>query len=67
MPDADTRDKRASSIGLDFPWQHVYPNPDGTLNVNDRQQTAYKYSGISTGTGVGVVVTPYRTLLGVGA
>ena len=68
MPDADSRAKRASSIGIDLAWLHVYPNPDGTIDVFDRQQTAYKYSGISAGTGTVVVsVTPYRMLMGIGA
>ena len=66
MPNLDTRNKRASAIGIDEPWNHVYPNPDGTIDVNDRQQTAYKYSGIATTIVVGTAF-PYRTLLGVGA
>lgn len=65
MP-VDSRNKRASAVGIDLAWTHVYPNPDGSLNVGDRQQTAYKYAGISSST---VVVTgnqPYRNLMGVG-
>ena len=61
----DTRNKRGSAIGIDFDWVHIYPNPDGTIDVFDRQQSAYKYSGISTAVGTSVV-RPYRTLLGVG-
>lgn len=64
MPNANTRNKRASSIGIDLAWVHVYPNPDGTIDVNDRQHTAYKYSG-SVAT-VGGVVAVYRNLMGVG-
>ena len=63
----DTRDKRGSTIGIDFPWQHIYPNPDGSLaNVNDRQQVGYKYSGIASTVVVSTGVQPYRTLMGVG-
>ena len=66
MADLDTRNKRASAIGIDFSWVHVYPDPDGAFNVNDRQQTAYKYSGsFSSATGGGTV-SYYRTLMGVG-
>lgn len=44
----DTRDKRASVIGLDAPHTHVFPNPDGSLaNANDRGHMAMKYSGIA--------------------
>ena len=66
MPDLDSRNKRSSAIGIDFPWQHVYPDPDGSLaNANDRQQTAYKYAGTLTAGGA-TGVFPYRTLMGVG-
>ena len=67
MPDADTRNKRASAIGIDFPWQHTYPNPDGTINQADRQQTAYKYSGILASSLVVSTAGIYRTIMGVGA
>lgn len=45
--DLDTRNKRESAIGIDFPWMHVYPNPDGTIGQPDRQHSAYKYSAIA--------------------
>lgn len=61
----DTRNKRASAIGIDSIRPHVYPNPDGSLNQADRQQIAYKYSGILASSGSGVV-TKYRTLMGMG-
>ena len=60
----DTRNKRASCIGIDLAWNRVFPNPDGTIDVNDRQQIGLKYAGtlgVSTG-----VVSIYRCLLGVG-
>ena len=65
MPDLDSQNKRASAIGIDEPWNHVYPNPDGSLaNANDRQQMAYKYAGtLSAGTGA---IANYRTLMGMG-
>lgn len=66
MPDADTRNKRASSIGMDLAWLRLYPNPDGTIDAEDRQQIAYKYSfSASTATGGGAV-SVYRTLMGIG-
>lgn len=67
MSNLDSQQKRASAIGIDFPWQHVYPFPDGTVVQADRQQTAYKYSGIlaSAVTGGGFIAA-YRTLMGVG-
>ena len=48
MSDLDSRNKRASALGIDFPWNRVYPDPDGTIDVNDRQQIAYKYAGTLT-------------------
>lgn len=46
----DTRNRRASCIGLDGPFRSVYPNPDGAISSGaDRQQVAYKYPGIAAG------------------
>lgn len=42
----DTRNKRASCIGIDGVYRTVYPDPDGTIDQADRQQSAGKYSGI---------------------
>lgn len=40
----DTRDKRASAIGIDLNFVHVYPNPDGSLgNEPDRTHIGLKY------------------------
>ena len=65
MP-VDSRNKRASIIGLDLMWFRIFPNPDGVIDVNDRQQTAYKYAGtLSASTATGGVAF-YRNLLGVG-
>lgn len=47
MSNLDTRNKRGSAIGIDAPWRQIYPNPDGTIDQQDRQQIAYKYQGIS--------------------
>ena len=66
MPDLDTRNKRASEINLDFSWNHVYPNPDGTIGQADRQQTAYKYPGILAASLSTAVNNIYRTMMGVG-
>jgi hypothetical protein len=43
----DSRNKRASIINIAEPSGRVYPNPDGTIDANDRQQTAYSYSSIT--------------------
>ncbi|HXH12339.1 MAG TPA: hypothetical protein VNP04_21545 [Alphaproteobacteria bacterium] len=43
----DTRDKRASILGLDLEARRVYPNPDGAIAGDDRQHIAGKYRGIS--------------------
>jgi hypothetical protein len=48
----DTRDKRASCIGFDFPSRAVFPNPDGSFNQGDRQHIAYVYRGIDAGEAV---------------
>ena len=65
MP-VDNRNKRASAINFDSYLTHLFPNPGTTINVNYRQQIGMKYFG-TLGTGTGGVVTPYRTLMGVGA
>jgi hypothetical protein len=57
----DTRNKRASCLGLDGAYRAVFPDPDGSLaNKADRGHVAGKYSGIDAsspgggGTGGGV-------------
>ncbi len=47
----DTIAKRASALGIDLPFLHVYPAPDGTIAQPDRQQVAWKYSAISAASG----------------
>lgn len=43
----DTRQKRASSIGMARPWMVQLPVPDGTItSAADRQQVAYRYTGV---------------------
>ena len=42
----NTRDNRASAIGIDLNWLRVYHNPDGSFNQADRQQAAFKYAGL---------------------
>jgi hypothetical protein len=44
---ADSRNKRASLIGLGTPWSRVLPNPDGTLDASDRLHLLYLYAGIA--------------------
>lgn len=62
----DTPNKRASCIGIDFNWVHVFPKPGTTKDANYRQQIGMKYAGtLSANTGGGTV-GGYRCLLGVG-
>lgn len=62
-----SRNKRASCIGIDFNWFHVFPNPDGSISVNDRQQIGMKYAGtLTSSTATGGQVSTYRCLMGVG-
>jgi len=66
MADLDTRDKRFSILGLDLPFPRVFPNPDGAISANDRQQFIGKYEGIAFGAPVVSTLIPRLTLLGVG-
>jgi hypothetical protein len=43
----DTRNKRASVLGLTLAALAVLPAPDGTVAQADRQQVAWCYAGIS--------------------
>lgn len=56
----DSRNKRASCIGLKAPNRlHAWPNPDGSLaNQSDRQHMAYCYAGVLTA----VIVTLFDGL-----
>lgn len=45
---ADTRDKRASLLGLGLASLLVLPLPAGSLDLGDRQHLAYLYRGVST-------------------
>lgn len=45
----DTRNKRASAIGLAFTALSVLPAPDAAVSQADRQHVAYCYAGISVG------------------
>jgi len=56
----DTRDKRASCIGLDGPYRFVLPNPDAPAeDQGDRQQMAFKYRGILATGGGGPTTSPF--------
>ena len=46
MP-VDTRDKRFSMMGLLQPVPSILPNPDGTIETQDRAQYAFMYHGIA--------------------
>lgn len=63
MADLDTVSKRASAIGIDLGFMRVYPIPDGSIAAQgDRQQIAFKYSGIAatTSTSTPGTLSPYR-------
>ena len=45
----DTRNKRASVLGIALAIGFPFPNPDGTIDQADRQHIAYCYPGISAG------------------
>ncbi len=46
----DSRDKRASAIGVGFPVRTLLPVPDpDPENQGDRQQVSYAYRGINAG------------------
>lgn len=62
----DTRNKRFSMIGIDMPFLRVFPNPDGTISAEDRQQYLGKYSGIPFSGDTPVAFIPRLPLLGVG-
>lgn len=48
----DTRSKRASVLGLALSPLLTLPLADGTIGQNDRQGTAYSYSGLLVGQGL---------------
>lgn len=43
----DTRNKRASAIGIGLALRLVLPAPDASVDQPDRQQVSYSYAGIS--------------------
>lgn len=43
----DSRNRRASAIGVGLAFVLVLPHPDGAVSQPDRQQCAYCYSGIT--------------------
>ena len=42
----DTRNKRASAIGVSLPWRGLFPLPDAVISVDDRVLLGGYYSGI---------------------
>lgn len=66
MANLDTRNKRGSAFGIDFPSIHIYPDPDGAISQLDRQQISYKYAGISSSPAA-PATNIYRTLMGMGS
>jgi hypothetical protein len=45
----DTREKRASIIGIGLAAALVLPAPDASVVLGDRQQVAFTYMGIAAG------------------
>lgn len=43
MANLDTRDKRASAIGVGLPVPHLWPLADGTIVDRDQRQVALVY------------------------
>lgn len=52
----DSRDRRASIILLDTGWARIWPDPDGVIDAEDRQQGGLKFSGIPAGGGGGGII-----------
>lgn len=46
MSDLDTRQKRASSVGILLAFVLAPPLPDATISQGDRQHIAWSYAGI---------------------
>ena len=63
----DSLNKRASCIGIDLNWVHVFPKPGTTVNAQYRAQIGMKYAGDLSGAAPPAAVTPYRMLMGIGA
>jgi len=60
----DTRNKRASAIGIGLPFRAAYPAPDSTIDASDRLHVAFLYSGIAAGAGAEPQYYPTRFLQG---
>lgn len=43
----DTANKRSSAVHVGSPWRNQFPIADGTIDVNDRAQSANYYSGLT--------------------
>lgn len=44
----DTRNRRASAVGVMLPFMGCLPLADGTIDADDRRQLAACYAGLST-------------------
>ncbi len=42
----DTKQKRASAIGVRWAWLPILPDADGSVSQADRQDVAFTYTGI---------------------
>jgi len=61
----DFENKRASAIGFDSIWAHLFPKPGTTINAQYRQQIGMKYAG-DLGGAPAAATNIFRTLMGVG-
>jgi hypothetical protein len=54
----DTRDKRASILGLGLATLLVLPTPGGAIDSGDRQQTTDCYRGVAAAEPITVILQP---------
>ena len=52
----DTRNRRASCLGVGSPVPRVLPNPDGSIIMVDQQFLCYQYVGITEQFIIGEIV-----------
>lgn len=62
MANLDTRDKRASALGVNMPAPRLEQNPSGTIAQAGRQMAALVYSGILATVPVAVVTTVFTLI-----
>lgn len=61
MADLDTRSKRASSVNFEKPYALALVLPDGSFGQDDRQHSAWSYSGILAGAPTSPATIDYQS------